>query len=495
MVRLLPVRDRRSHRVYVAIITIAFAWTLANCVYVYLVWGGARSYRIETAVWLLALLSLPAVVSGQRIDEWPSLSLTQQRAIGGGAIIVWLLTFLPLLDYPFLSDDYVFIELYRQIADITLAPQFFRPLFALVFLALHRLGDGSPVPFHIASLLLHASSAALAFSCARRFFDAAAPAIVCFVAFLLNPLQLEATLWPSGLQELLWTTCILAALRCYIDARTLSVPRLAVTLGFVCGGLLSKETALSFVLLLPAADLALYRLQRGSLLPAAYGMFAATCAGYFWLRRQFATIEADFLFVPSRFFLKQFLATPYKFFVQPWNSVAISVPVVIPCLVSLLVLTLLFVRIVVQGASPRVLVGPVLMLIVTLPVYSYFYVGADLIAARYLYFASIGWALLLAQLLGTIKSRTLFAAAAAGVALWSAVWLNLNLRPWRVAGDVVTSMRAGLQRGEPVERTIADWEAAHATKLQLKNHVPYQHQGVGIFINGYDQFTQITLQP
>jgi hypothetical protein len=486
---------RLIERIYFALIAIALLWAMANCVYVYLVWDGTRGYRIETAVWLLALMLLPVAVSGKHIERFPSLSLTQQRTIAGVAIALWLLTFLPLLNLPFLSDDYVFLDLYRQFTDIIVAPQFFRPLYAAVFWALRRVGDGSPLPFHIMSLLLHGVSAALVYGCARRLFDSATAALVCFVSFLLNPLQLEATLWPSGLQELLWTTAILAALRSYIGERVLSVPRLALTIGFVCCGLLSKETAICFILLLPAADLVFYRLQRGSLLPIAYGTFAATCAGYFWLRGQFATMEAGLLFVPSRFFLKQFLSTPYKFFVQPWNGVAINVPVLIPCLVSLFVLALLFIRIVVQGASPRVLIGPVVIVIATLPVYSYFFVGADLIAARYIYFASIGWALLLAQLLGTIRSRALFAAAATGVALWSAVWLNLNLRPWRVAGDVVTAMRAGLKRGEPADRTIADWEAMHATKLQLKNGAPYQHQGVGIFINGYDQFKRITLEP
>jgi hypothetical protein len=480
---------------YRAIVYLAFTWTAINCVYVYLVLQGGRAYRIESAVWVLALLMLPLVVSGRRGERFPPLTPTQQRLILGAAVGLWLLTFLPLLDFPFLSDDYVFLGLYKRVRDVTVAPQFFRPLFALVFWALDRLGDGSPLPFHATSLLLHFASACLVYALARRLFESATPAIVCFSVFLLNPLQLEATLWPSGLQELLWTAFILAALRCYVGERELSLRRLVATMALVGCALLSKETAVSFILLLPAADVAFYRLNRGRVLPFAYVTFAATLVGYLWLRRHFVAMEADFLVTPSRFFLKQFLATPYKYFAQPWNAAAIDVPALIPCVLSLLILALLFILIVVQGSSARLLIGPALILMTTLPVYSYFYVGEDLVAARYIYCASVGWAFVLAQLLSAIRQRGLFVATVTGLVLISAVWLQLNLRPWRVAADVVHEMHAGLGRGEPLQVTIAQWQARHSTKLELKNGIPYEHQGVGIFINGYDEFSRMAQQP
>jgi hypothetical protein len=49
----------------------------------------------------------------------------------------------------------------------------------------------------------------------------------------------------------------------YTGARVLSLPRLIATLVLIALALLSKETAISSVLLLPATDWAFFRTQRG----------------------------------------------------------------------------------------------------------------------------------------------------------------------------------------------------------------------------------------
>jgi len=480
---------RQSH---VVILWLALLWTAVNCVYVYLVLAGNRSYRIESSLGLLVALMLPLLIPSRRKDQpFVELSSTQVKLLVSFAVALWLLAFLPLLDFPFLSDDYVFLALYEQLGDVTTAPQFFRPLFAVVFWMLARLGGGFSVPFHAASLLLHVSSACLVYTLARRFFAASAPAVISFTVFLLNPLQLEASLWPSGLQELLWTFFTLAALACYVGAARLSLPRLLATMALVAGALLSKETATCFLLLLPAADWAFYRMKRGPVLTVSYATSAVCLVTYLLIRQRFTSLEPEFFVTPSRYFIKQFIATPYRFFAQPWNAAAFPLPPVIPCLLSLVILSLLFMRVVVRGASVRLLAGPAVILISTLPVYSYFFVGADLIAARYIYFAAVGWALLVSELLGIIRQRAPLAFAVMAVAGTAAVALQLNLRPWRTAGDVVNAIHAGLERGESPEQTVAQWQARSAVKLTLKNGIPYEYQGVGIFINGYPEFLRI----
>lgn len=300
---------------YAGIVSIAMLWTVANCLYVYLLLNGNRSYRIEAAAFLLTFLMLPLVILGRREQDPHSFNLSPRHRylLFSIAIALWLATFLPLLRFPFLSDDYVFLSLYKGFGDVLHASQFFRPAFAVFFWALTRIGGGSFLPFHIASLLLHFSAACFVYWLARRLFAASAPASVSFVIFLLNPLQLEATLWSAGLQELLWTVLLLAALRCYVGSQRLSPFRLAGTIALVGCALLSKETAVCFVLLLPAADWVFFRMHRGPLLASAYATFVITLVAYFLVRRGFASIQSTFFVLPSKFFVKQFLATPYKF--------------------------------------------------------------------------------------------------------------------------------------------------------------------------------------
>ena len=112
-------------------------------------------------------------------------------------------------------------------------------------------------------------------------------------------------------------------------------------------------------------------------------------------------------------------------------------------------------------------------------------------ATRYIYFAAAGWALLLAQLVGVIRYRAAVVCTVAVLVVISAVFLRLNLRPWRTAGEVMNAMSAGLQKGEPAELTVARWQASRGVELELKNGIPYQYQGVGIFINGYPEFRRI----
>ena len=454
--------------------------------------GGERVYRIESAVFVLLALLLPTVIADVA-GERRTISAPRHVALFVVLFSVFLLGIisLPLLTFPFLSDDFVFLGLYRQITDLGQAPQFFRPLFAVVFWALARVGDESTLPFHLASLLLHLGSAYFVYKVSRRIFDSNGPAILCFTIFLLNPVQPEVVLWASGLQDSLWTFFVLAATWYYLEAGTLSPARAAWTMVLLWCALLAKETAICFVLILPAADCLLYRLRRGPFLPKAYALFVGELIAYLVVRHHFVAMESSYFVEPSRYFVKQFLTTPYRVFVQPWNVSAIHMWPAIACLATLGILLLLFYAIVFKRPGARVLAGPFVILSSTLPAYSYFYVSSDLMASRYLYFAAFGWALLLTELVvrATRGYRTL-AAATIFVALTSAALLQVNLRPWRIAGDVVTALAAGLGRGEPSAAILDEWRRAHDVRLTPERGIPRSYQGVGIFINGYSEFLQ-----
>jgi hypothetical protein len=360
-------------------------------------------------------------------------------------------------------------------------------MFGAVFFALSRAGGGSPVAFHAASWLLHLCATVCVFVLAHSIFRRRDAAALCAAIFLLNPLQLEPTLWASGLQELLWTALLLFALVVYTGAQMLSVHRLTATLALVALALLSKETAIASVFLLPGADWLLFRWVRGRWLIATYVGLGILAAAYFWIRAQFAVIERSFLVLPDKFFVQKFLSTPYKCFIQPWNVTAAHIPAVVLCATAALALVVLF-RAVLRGAGPVVLAGPMVIVFSTTPVYNFFFVGADLRASRYLYFAAFGWALLVTHVTMTLLARRWsIIAASAGMIVFSAIFLHINLPPWRTAGDIVNSIAATIRQGQSPEATAAEWRARYGDGIEVKDGIPTVYRGVYVLLNGYPE--------
>jgi hypothetical protein len=466
-------------------------WAVVNCLYVYVALGGDKAYRLESAIIVLVVVALPAIVPRgwrQFVVEAPSTLCLALLALAVGA---WLVIAVPLVTFPFLSDDYGFLHAYRSMADATRPFQFYRPGFAAAFVVLGAVGGGSPVPFHVAGFLLHLGSAALVFSLARKFFAAPEPAVVAFVLFLLSPIQLESVLWVSGLQELLWAFFILAAIRCYIGARELRPGRITAVLALAACGLASKETAVCVVLLLPAADFLLFRFRRGRLLSIAYAGLALELVAYLVIRHRMVPVDEAFFVQPSHYFVKQFLAMPYEIFLHPWNQSAVHVPVAALCLTALAGIGGVF-AIAWRGAGARVFAGPAIVIISTLPVYSLFYVSPELAGSRYLYFATAGFALIVADALtAVVRSRPLWAFCVVVLAIGSVMSLEVNARPWRTAGAFVTALRDGIHDGKAAGDVTREWQARGAAGMSVRDGVPQEYQGVGVLKNSYPEFIDL----
>jgi len=475
---------------YLAIAWLALFWSLGNCAYVYLVRAGGLMFRLESAAFILAAVLLPLLFwRPSQPARSAALTPAECRGLLLAASGLWLVALTPFLRFPFLSDDYVFLASYARWSDVLRFSQFFRPMFGAVFFLLTRLGHGSVLPFHLAAFALHAFSASMVYVLARQFLQRQDAAALCYAIFLLNPLQLEAVLWPSGMQELLWTAFLLAALVVYTDRQLLSPARIAGATVLLACALLSKETALSWVLVAPAADWAYFRLKRGRLLAVAYGIFAVVVVAYLVVRMQVTSIEPDFLVAPGTYFAKQFVSAPYRFFVQPWNPLAAGLSPYLLCAVSIAAIFLLFWA-VLRGAGPMTLAGPAVILFTTLPVYSYFYVAPDLRGARYLYFAAAGWALLVAPvLIASLARRQLIGGAFAAVVLISFASLRINLRPWRTAEEIVSRVQASVSEGLTPE--AAEWQRRYGSGLEMKGDVPYVYKGVYLFVNGYPELNHL----
>lgn len=458
--------------------------------YVYLVLGGVRTYRVEAAVWILLATLVPLIGApshGSR-QESVEMDLPVRALLLTGASAMWLLVLAPRFSASFLSDDFVFLEIYRTPSDLLRSPEFFRPMFAVVFWSLVTIGRGSVVAFHVASAILHTAAAILVYVLVRRVMHSDTGAAIGTAVFIVNPLQLEATLWVSGLQELLWTVCLLSALAVYTKQKALSVSALAATLVILTLALLSKETAICFVIMIPAADWLFFRFSRGPLLPWAYVAYPALATTYLAVHRRFASPHAQFFQPPSRYFLKQMLGTPYSVFVQPWNVQAVDVPPMVSAALCVGLVALVTWRALIPGEARRLIVGPAVVLLSTLPLYSFFFVGRDLSSARYLYFAAIGWSLLVAQLLTGIGRRTAALLTAITLIVGSALCLRFNTRPWDVASDFVLAVRDAARRGEDPTRAVERMATERGIKLTRGDSAPDSYQGVTIFRNGFPEF-------
>jgi hypothetical protein len=474
---------------YVTLAWLALLWAIGNSLYVYLVLNGERTIRVESAAFILVGVLLPLVFwHPEPFKRETALTVTDNRMLMLLAVTLWLVTLAPFLTMPFLSDDYVFLASYQRSSDVLNVTHFFRPMFAIVFLLLVRIGNGSTGPFHVAALLFHGTSAWCVYVLSLRLFKRTDAAAFCFAVFLLNPLQLEAVLWVSGLQELLWTLFVLTGMVVYTRVQSLSASRLAATLVLIACALLSKETAVSSILLLPAADWTFFRMKRGRLLPAAYAGFAVIAGVYLFARAQVTSIESGFFVTPGKYFAQKFVGTPYKFFVQPWNLTAANIPALVPCCATVTAFAVLFWA-VVRGTGWKVLVGPAVILISTLPVYAYFYVAPDLRATRYMYFAAIGWSILVTQLLTTVLGRRqALAATFASFLIFLFVSLELNIKPWRTAGEIVGTVEEVIREGRSAsDISAADWQARYGDGLELKDGVPTVYKGVYLFVNGYPE--------
>jgi hypothetical protein len=474
---------------YVAILLAAFVWFAFNCIYVYGPLHGQRLYRLESSAIILVSLLAFRMLAAPGPTPRTELPERHARLLLLTVAVVWTAGASRLIAYPFLSDDYVFLGRYHSLSDVLYVSTFFRPAFALVFLVSRRLGADSTVPFHIIGFALHLGSAYLLHSLAGRLTGSRTMAAIATAAFILNPLQLEATLWISGMQELLWTFFLLCSVRIYLDGPAVRLRTTALALLPLVCALLSKETAVCYGLLLPLLDVWLGRVKRTSSAVASYAVLAVLICAYVAVRSRFTVIEPGFFAPPTQYFVKQFILLPYRFFVQPWSAAVIR-STALPLIVSL-VGAALFTAGVVRGTlSRRAFIGPLLVLCASMPLYTYFFVTPELMSARYLYFPFIGWSLLLGELLTTsVRDTKQLTVALSLVVVAYAAFLGLNLGPWNRVGQLIHVMEAAVDSGVDPRAAARQWQLEQGAPLKLSGSgVPMSYRGVMIFVNGYQEF-------
>ena len=144
---------------------------------------------------------------------------------------------------------------------------YYRPLFGLFLMAGYEIAGRSPLLWHLITLLLHAAAAILLFIVldkslaraaeiednGRRLLAALAAAI-----FAVHPAQSESVAWISGLVNPLSAILLFGSFYFYLSYREKtesSLAKLAASLGLFAAASLTKESALTLVLIVAAYEI------------------------------------------------------------------------------------------------------------------------------------------------------------------------------------------------------------------------------------------------
>lgn len=295
---------------------------------------------------------------------------------------------------------------------------YWRPLTSLSLWAGHQLGGAAGV--HTLSLLLHAAATLLAFALGQRLLGGARPAFWVALLFALHPVQVESVAWCAAINDPLWVTLILLALRSALrwrDGGANGAPWRAG--GFCLLALLAKENALGGLPLVLAA-VAWVPLPGGGAAAsgrwrAAVPVLAAAVA-LWWLLRMlvFGSLQAGLLQgpelpptspLPLASTPVELLGAHLGLLVQPWPlspfrtfgplDLLVRFPLAALVLVGAALLLLGKLR-----STPVQQFGAALLLVPLLPVVLLWRsLGAYPLADRYLYLAVFGAAVLVVPFL------------------------------------------------------------------------------------------------
>ncbi len=182
------------------------------------------------------------------------------------AVTVYLNT----IGHPFVYDDVTEIQANPRAHRLSAIPSLlttefwhgergrgilYRPVTAATLPPLFLLGDGSPLGFHAASILLHALAASLLAAILARLSGRAIPGLVTGILFALLPIHTEAVAWISGRSEVLYVATGAAAWWFHLRARGGGRPWSATAaLALLAASLGSKESAVAWPFIFAAAD-------------------------------------------------------------------------------------------------------------------------------------------------------------------------------------------------------------------------------------------------
>lgn len=138
--------------------------------------------------------------------------------------------------------------------DATFLPHFrnYRPLLLVWYWIDNRLFGLNPGPWHASAVAVHLVAVWLVFKVCQRLADDSTTALLAASLFALTPVHVAAVVWMAGAGFVLATAFGLAAFYLVISGTTFSVRRWAAAIALYACALLSHESAIAFPVLVAA---------------------------------------------------------------------------------------------------------------------------------------------------------------------------------------------------------------------------------------------------
>jgi len=129
---------------------------------------------------------------------------------------------------------------------------YFRPVMALTYLALHKIYGNLPLGFHIVNVALAGCVVCLIYGVTLRCTSSKPVAFIAAIIFALHPVHSETIAWVAGINDLEATLLLLIAFWIFVDLPQNGPPSLLQSFSMAGAfgiAILSKETAAPFPLL------------------------------------------------------------------------------------------------------------------------------------------------------------------------------------------------------------------------------------------------------
>lgn len=458
-------------------------YLLARAGAFYLEIGATRRHHVESAAFVFLLLVLVLVLAARPPDDPAGRDATDDRPtrpvlLGAAFLAGSFLLYGRLLSAGLFADDYVILDAAIR-GELTVWRELFRPAIFLLWRPLAA-ATGWPGIFHALNIALHAANALLVAILAQRILRRRTSGALAGLLFLCMPAGLEAIAWPSGLQDVLMTTCVLA----FLTAATVDRPSwrsaglAAITL---IAGLLTKETAVAAPLLAAGVGAAAVTPDARRRIWRMAALSAAVVVTFVAIRVALLPLPDGYGSGLTRYGVKELLVRPFATLVVPLRvDETRAAPLAAILLVALVVIAL---RVAAGGWDRHTLrlrvaiLGAAMVLGAAAPLMSLFYVDPDLLGSRYLYLAQAGWAMGLVAILETASRRQRIIG----------VFLPVLIAFWVFFAEAHTDLWIDAAKTRDRLLAAASRVAFTGCPGWAVYNLPSAIRGVPVFINGFPE--------
>ena len=167
------------------------------------------------------------------------------------------------LSFNFISADFEQIVTNKQIQSWSYLPRlllthlwsqngtasmalYYRPVFSLWMITIHAITGLSPFGWHLSNVLLHVIATLMVFKFASELLDSQIAASTAAVLFAIHPIHIEDVCWASAANEMIYTVLVLCSFLCLLRGiRQPQSVRIWLSLAAWSAALFAKETAIA----------------------------------------------------------------------------------------------------------------------------------------------------------------------------------------------------------------------------------------------------------